>query len=225
MTATIVPTGTTSPTAARISASTPVEVAGTSMEVLSVSISNRASPGRTASPGALYHCVILPSATVSPSCGIRTSIGPLASALLPADCIAFPEEAAPRGSFEWNADRWRGLCEAAGAIAGRPRPPQAAPHRTHPVASALRVSTSLAVSSAPRRTLAADWRAQGLGLRQFPRAVGRSPDLLLEEADRTMILSNRIMRRRWGPSGLRLGSLRRCRPAECRKGEQRHGQY
>src|SRR5262249_28641322 len=39
-----------------------------------VSISNRLSPGLIASPADLNHCVILPSATVSPSCGINTSI-------------------------------------------------------------------------------------------------------------------------------------------------------
>src|SRR6185369_1511687 len=35
-------------------------------------ISNRLSPGFTASPADLNHLVILPSATVSPSCGIST---------------------------------------------------------------------------------------------------------------------------------------------------------
>src|SRR4029450_4837250 len=74
-TATTAPTGTTSPSRTRISVSTPADVAGTSIEVLSVSISNRLSPGATASPVALNHLVILPSATVSPSCGIRMSIG------------------------------------------------------------------------------------------------------------------------------------------------------
>src|SRR5262245_1704262 len=74
-TATTAPTGTTSPSWTRISVSTPAEVAGTSIEVLSVSISNRLSPGATASPVVLNHLVILPSATVSPSCGIRMSIG------------------------------------------------------------------------------------------------------------------------------------------------------
>ncbi len=44
------------------------------METLSVSISNRLSPGFTCSPADLNHFVILPSDTVSPSCGIRTSI-------------------------------------------------------------------------------------------------------------------------------------------------------
>src|SRR5262249_7595015 len=48
------------------------DVDGTSMETLSVSISNRLSPGLTASPADLNHLVILPSATVSPSCGIST---------------------------------------------------------------------------------------------------------------------------------------------------------
>src|SRR5262249_45103271 len=57
----------------RISVSVPAAVDGTSIEVLSVSISNRLSPGFTISPADLNHLVILPSATVSPSCGIRTS--------------------------------------------------------------------------------------------------------------------------------------------------------
>ena len=74
MTATTAPTGATSPAATRISASTPAEVEGTSIDTLSVSISNRLSPGLIASPADLNHCVILPSATVSPSCGISTSI-------------------------------------------------------------------------------------------------------------------------------------------------------
>src|ERR1700730_9225111 len=74
MTATMAPTGATAPTATRISASTPLVVEGTSIETLSVSISNRLSPGCTRSPAALNHLVILPSDTVSPSCGIRTSI-------------------------------------------------------------------------------------------------------------------------------------------------------
>ena len=52
----------------------PVVVEGTSIDTLSVSISNRLSPGFTASPADLNHFVILPSATVSPSCGISTSI-------------------------------------------------------------------------------------------------------------------------------------------------------
>src|SRR5512135_2028037 len=57
-----------------MSVSVPALVAGTSIEVLSVSISNRFSPGFTTSPAALNHFTILPSATVSPSCGIRTSM-------------------------------------------------------------------------------------------------------------------------------------------------------
>src|SRR6185369_13194861 len=73
ITATTAPTLATSPTLKRISVSVPLVVDGTSIDVLSVSISNRLSPGFTASPAALNHFVILPSATVSPSCGIRTS--------------------------------------------------------------------------------------------------------------------------------------------------------
>src|ERR1700683_995648 len=77
---TTAPTGATSPAGIRISESTPLVVDGTSIDTLSVSISNRLSPGFTASPAALNHLVIFPSATVSPSCGIRTSMaGPLLS--------------------------------------------------------------------------------------------------------------------------------------------------
>src|SRR5262245_63117305 len=74
ITATTAPTGATSPAGTRISVSTPAVVDGTSIDTLSVSISNRLSPGLMASPADLNHCVILPSATVSPSCGISTSI-------------------------------------------------------------------------------------------------------------------------------------------------------
>ena len=73
ITATTAPTLATSPTLKRMSVSVPAVVDGTSIEVLSVSISKRLSPGFTASPAALNHFVIFPSATVSPSCGIRTS--------------------------------------------------------------------------------------------------------------------------------------------------------
>src|SRR5581483_2555654 len=73
ITATTAPTLATSPTWKRISVRVPLVVDGTSIDVLSVSISKRLSPGFTASPAFLNHLVILPSATVSPSCGIRTS--------------------------------------------------------------------------------------------------------------------------------------------------------
>src|SRR5215470_16532009 len=74
ITATTAPTGATSPADTRISASTPAVVDGTSIDTLSVSISNKLSPGLIASPADLNHRVILPSATVSPSCGINTSM-------------------------------------------------------------------------------------------------------------------------------------------------------
>ena len=77
ITATTAPTLAVSPTWKLISVSVPPKVAGTSIEVLSVSISNRLSPGLMASPADLNHFTILPSATVSPSCGIRTSINVL----------------------------------------------------------------------------------------------------------------------------------------------------
>ncbi len=81
ITATTAPTGATAPASTRISASTPPLVDGTSIDTLSVSISNRLSPGFTGSPTVLNQVVILPSATVSPSCGIRTSIA------VPADSL------------------------------------------------------------------------------------------------------------------------------------------
>jgi hypothetical protein len=58
ITATTAPTSATSPAGTRISASTPVVVDGTSIDTLSVSISNRLSPGLTASPADLNHFVI-----------------------------------------------------------------------------------------------------------------------------------------------------------------------
>src|ERR1700730_3308763 len=73
-TAPTAPPRATSPAVTRISSSTPAAVAGTSMDTLSVSISNRLSPGLTASPIDLNQAVILPSVTVSPSCGIRMSM-------------------------------------------------------------------------------------------------------------------------------------------------------
>src|SRR5882724_1936969 len=74
MTATTAPTFATSPTWKLIAERVPANVAGTSIEVLSVSISKRLSPACTGSPAFLNHWVILPSRTVSPSWGIRTSI-------------------------------------------------------------------------------------------------------------------------------------------------------
>ncbi len=74
-TATTVPTGTVSPAATRISLSTPLSVACTSIDTLSVSITNRLSPAATLSPTALNQEATLPSATVSPNCGMITFIG------------------------------------------------------------------------------------------------------------------------------------------------------
>src|SRR5262249_20429135 len=74
MTATTAPTGAVAPACTRISARVPAVIDGTSIDTLSVSTSNRLSPGSTASPADLNHFVIVPSATVSPSCGIKMSI-------------------------------------------------------------------------------------------------------------------------------------------------------
>ncbi len=72
--ATTVPTGTTSPAGTRISAIDPSLVAGTSIVVLSVSISKSTSPDETRSPTAFCQEMIVPSVTVSPSWGIRMSM-------------------------------------------------------------------------------------------------------------------------------------------------------
>src|SRR5205807_5764950 len=74
ITATTAPTSAVSPVCTLISVSVPAVIDGTSIDTLSVSISNRLSPGFTVSPADLNHFVILPSATVSPSCGINTSM-------------------------------------------------------------------------------------------------------------------------------------------------------
>src|SRR5688572_17808706 len=74
MTASFAPTLAVTPSAINISASTPFACAGISVLTLSVSTSNRRSSALTASPTFLYHFVTVPSATVSPSCGMITSI-------------------------------------------------------------------------------------------------------------------------------------------------------
>ncbi len=73
-TAMTAPTGATAPTSTLIALRTPAASAGTSTVTLSVSISQRFSPAATASPTDLNHLMILPSDTVSPSCGMRTSM-------------------------------------------------------------------------------------------------------------------------------------------------------
>src|SRR4051812_23555748 len=73
MTASFVPTSTVSPSGTRISVMTPADIAGTSESTLSVDTSNNGSSTATDSPTCLNHFVIVPSVTVSPSCGIVTS--------------------------------------------------------------------------------------------------------------------------------------------------------
>src|SRR5690606_32629537 len=73
-TASTVPTGTVSPAWTRIFVSVPVLGAGISIETLSVSTSRRISSASTRSPTCLCQVETVPSVTVSPSCGINTSI-------------------------------------------------------------------------------------------------------------------------------------------------------
>ena len=72
-TAMTVPTGTVSPACTRISVSVPAIGDGTSVSTLSVDTSKSGSSARTVSPTFLNQRVIVPSVTVSPSCGRVTS--------------------------------------------------------------------------------------------------------------------------------------------------------
>src|SRR4051794_14584082 len=74
ITATMLLTGTVSPSCARISESTPAPGDGISASTLSVEISNSGSSRSTLSPTFLIQRTIVPSATDSPICGITTSI-------------------------------------------------------------------------------------------------------------------------------------------------------
>ena len=73
MTASFTPTSTVSPSGTRISVRTPAAGEGTSESTLSVETSKSGSSRSTASPTAFIQRVIVPSVTVSPSCGIITS--------------------------------------------------------------------------------------------------------------------------------------------------------
>ena len=70
MTASRVPTSSVSPSWTRISLSVPAAGAGTSESTLSVETSNSGSSASTWSPTLFSQRVIVPSVTVSPSCGI-----------------------------------------------------------------------------------------------------------------------------------------------------------
>jgi hypothetical protein len=67
------PTSTVSPSGTSISVRMPAAGAGTSESTLSVETSKRGSSRLTWSPTAFIQRVIVPSVTVSPSCGIVTS--------------------------------------------------------------------------------------------------------------------------------------------------------
>ncbi len=72
ITASGVPTVTVSPSATRISCTTPAAGDGTSASTLSVEISRSTSSASMESPGCLAHLRMVPSVMVSPSCGIVT---------------------------------------------------------------------------------------------------------------------------------------------------------
>src|SRR5437764_1105375 len=71
--ASTVPTSTVTPTSTAISATRPVEGAGTSVSTLSVEISTIGSSASTQSPTRFFHSTTVPSATETPIWGIVTS--------------------------------------------------------------------------------------------------------------------------------------------------------
>ena len=73
MRASSVPTATVSPSATRISWSTPEPGLGTSVSTLSVEISSSGSSARTSSPTWRSHLVTVPSDTDTPIWGMTTS--------------------------------------------------------------------------------------------------------------------------------------------------------
>ncbi len=73
ITASLTPTSTVSPSGTKISVRTPAAGDGTSESTLSVETSKRGSSRSIVSPTAFIQRVIVPSVTVSPSCGIITS--------------------------------------------------------------------------------------------------------------------------------------------------------
>src|SRR6185437_9077533 len=73
ITASFTPTSTVSPSGTSISLSTPAAGEGTSESTLSVDTSKSGSSRSTVSPTPFIQRVIVPSVTVSPSCGIITS--------------------------------------------------------------------------------------------------------------------------------------------------------
>ena len=87
ITATTVFTCTVSPSANRISLSTPATGAGISASTLSVEISKSGSSFRTVSPVFLSHLVMVPSKIDSPIWGMMTSVGMRLSFAVP-DCAA-----------------------------------------------------------------------------------------------------------------------------------------
>src|SRR5437763_7522876 len=88
MTAIVLPTGTTSPTDAVTSRSTPEAGASISTVTLSVSISSNGSPFTTLSPGDLIQRRILPVSCASSRAGMMTFVGILASARQPGEDLA-----------------------------------------------------------------------------------------------------------------------------------------
>ncbi len=73
MTASLAPTSTVSPSGTTISVRTPAAGDGTSVSTLSVDTSKSGSSRSTWSPTDFIQRVMVPSVTVSPSCGMVTS--------------------------------------------------------------------------------------------------------------------------------------------------------
>ncbi len=93
MTASTPPTSTVSSSVASMLSSTPDAGAGISVSTLSVETSRSGSSAATVSPTAFNHRVIVPSVTLSPSCGMVTVTGMRA----PCGCVKCDQACACRG--------------------------------------------------------------------------------------------------------------------------------
>src|SRR3990170_1651861 len=108
-----VPTETVSPSGTRIFVSVPAAGEGTSVSTLSVEISNSGSSTATSSPSCFSHFKIVPSTTVSPSCGILTWVidppssprGQLPDGVLDVGDLGQVRVLEHRGERHWNVGR------------------------------------------------------------------------------------------------------------------------
>src|SRR6266853_6152991 len=118
ITASTVPTGTVLPASTRMAFTTPAVIEGISVVTLSVSTSKSGSSAFTASPTFVYQLATVPSVTVSPSCGMITSIPALSCRLL---CRAARFERAANIGNDARDRRHDGVLELVGGGQGHVR--------------------------------------------------------------------------------------------------------